>query len=67
MSPSTDRAYRIGQKRNVEVVKLICENTIEERVIELQNMKRDIIDKIISNDDSSITSASLEDIHFVLK
>ena len=30
-------------------------------------MKRDIIDKIISNDDSSITSASLEDIHFVLK
>lgn len=66
-SQATDRAYRIGQKRNVEVVKLICENTIEERVIELQNMKRDIIDKIISNDDSSITSASLEDIHFVLK
>lgn len=66
-SQATDRAYRIGQKRNVEVIKLICENTIEERVIELQNMKRDIIDKIISNDDSSITSASLEDIHFVLK
>lgn len=66
-SQATDRAYRIGQKRNVEVIKLICENTIEERVIELQNMKRDIIDKIISNDESSVTSASLEDIHFVLK
>ena len=35
--------------------------------IELQNMKRDISDKIISNDESSVTSASLEDIHFVLK
>ncbi len=66
-SQATDRAYRIGQKRNVEVVKIICENTIEERVIELQNIKKNIIDRIISNDDSSIINASLEDIHFVLK
>lgn len=64
---ASDRAYRIGQKKNVEVVKLICENSIEQRVVELQNMKRDIIDKVISNDESSVINASLEDIHFVLK
>lgn len=64
---ASDRAYRIGQKKNVEVIKLICENSIEQRVVELQNMKRDIIDKVISDDESSVVNASLEDIHFVLK
>ena len=64
---ASDRAHRIGQTRNVEVIKLICENTIEERVIELQQIKKDLIDKVISNDDSSITSLSKEDIEFLLK
>ena len=64
---ASDRAYRIGQTRNVEVIKLICENSIEERVIELQQIKKDLIDKVISNDDSSITGLSKEDIEFLLK
>ncbi len=62
-----DRTHRIGQKRNVEVIKLIAEESIEQRVIELQEIKKNIIDKVISNDDSSIVNATLEDIAFVLK
>lgn len=64
---ATDRAYRIGQERNVEVIKLICEDSIEQRVVELQNIKKDLFDKVISNDDSSITSLTLEDINYILK
>lgn len=64
---ATDRTYRIGQQRNVEVIKLICEDSIEKRVIELQNMKKDLIGKLISNDESSITKLSLDDLKFILK
>ncbi|MBQ8292577.1 MAG: DEAD/DEAH box helicase [Bacilli bacterium] len=64
---ATDRTYRIGQTRNVEVIKLICEDSIEKRVIELQNLKKDLIDKLISNDDSNITKLTLDDLKFILK
>ena len=36
------RAHRIGQKRNVHVYKLICKQTVEEKVLELQEMKREL-------------------------
>lgn len=63
---ATDRAYRIGQTKNVEVLKLICEDTIEQRVIELQNYKKDIIDKVISDDDTRLKNISVEDLQFIL-
>lgn len=64
---ASDRSHRIGQTRNVEVIKLICEDSIEQRVIELQNKKKDLIDKMISNDESTVVSASIEDIKFMLQ
>lgn len=64
---ATDRTHRIGQERNVEVIKLICQNSIEQRVVELQNKKKELIKELISDDDKSITSMSLEDIRFMLK
>jgi len=64
---ATDRTHRIGQTKTVEVIKMICANSIEQRVIELQNIKKDLIDKLISNDESSVTSVSLEDIRFILE
>ena len=64
---ATDRTHRIGQERNVEVIKLICQNSIEQRVVELQNKKKELIKELISDDDKSITSMSLEDIKFMLK
>ncbi|MGN0144760.1 MAG: DEAD/DEAH box helicase, partial [Clostridium sp.] len=50
---ATDRAHRIGQNNVVEVIKLISNDTIEEKIIELQNSKREMISKVLSNDLSS--------------
>lgn len=48
---ATDRAHRIGQKNTVEVVKLICKGTIEERILELQNKKKILTDALIEGED----------------
>lgn len=51
---ATDRAHRIGQKNPVMVIKLICKDSIEEKVIELQNLKKDLQDTFLKGQDSSI-------------
>ena len=48
---ATDRAHRIGQKNTVEVIKLICKGTIEERILELQNKKKFLSDNLIEGED----------------
>ena len=63
---ASDRTHRIGQTKNVEVIKLIAEGSIEQRVVELQDIKKEVIKQVISDDDGSVTSAKLEDIAFVL-
>ncbi len=47
---ATDRAHRIGQKNVVEVIKLIAQGTIEEKIVELQDSKRELINKILGDD-----------------
>ena len=49
---ASDRAHRIGQKNIVEVIKLIAKDTVEEKVIKLQNEKKQLINKIL--DDNSL-------------
>lgn len=56
---ATDRAHRIGQKNTVEVVKLICKGTIEEKIIQLQEKKKILNDTIIDNDNEDIDIANL--------
>lgn len=48
---ATDRAHRIGQKKTVEVIKLICKGTIEERILELQNKKKFLSENLIEGED----------------
>lgn len=62
---ASDRAYRIGQKRNVTIYKLICKDSIEERVIELQELKKKLTN-VISDDDSMMTSLNIDDLKFLL-
>lgn len=47
---ATDRAHRIGQKKVVEVIKMISEGTIEEKIIELQEEKKQLIEKVVGED-----------------
>ena len=44
---ATDRAHRIGQKNIVEVIKLIAKGSIEEKIINLQESKKEIINEIM--------------------
>ena len=60
---ATDRAHRIGQKNTVEVIHLITKGTIEEKILELQNKKRILSDKLIDKEkrDQNILSNLTED------
>ena len=59
---ATDRAYRIGQKNNVQVYKLITKNSIEEKIYELQQKKSQLIDNVLDNQTSCISKLSREEI-----
>ena len=59
---ATDRTYRIGQKRNVQVYKLITKNSIEEKIYELQKRKEELIDSMLSTNQTFISKLSKEDI-----
>jgi SNF2 family DNA or RNA helicase len=49
---ATDRAYRIGQKRTVYSVKLIAQDSIEERVLALQRKKQRLYNAALTTEDS---------------
>jgi superfamily II DNA or RNA helicase len=52
---ATDRAFRIGQKKNVQVRKLTCVGTLEERIDMLINRKKDLADRIVGAGEAWIT------------
>jgi SNF2 family DNA or RNA helicase len=53
-----DRSYRIGQKKNVVAVRLITPDTIEEKIIKLQNTKKELSDHLIKADASFLHTIS---------
>lgn len=59
---ATDRAYRIGQKNNVQVYKLITKNSIEEKIYELQQKKAELVDNMLSTKTSFINKLSKDEI-----
>ena len=66
---ATDRAHRIGQKNTVEVIHLITKGTIEEKILELQNKKRILSDKLIDGeirDKNILSELTKEDIKNLL-
>lgn len=64
---ATDRTYRIGQKRNVQVYKLITKNSIEEKIYELQQKKAKLIDNMLSTNETFINKLTKEDIMELFK
>lgn len=59
---ATDRAYRIGQKNNVQVYKLITKNSIEEKIYDLQEKKAKLIDNVLDTKTSFINKLSKDEI-----
>lgn len=59
---ATDRTYRIGQRKNVQVYKLITKNSIEEKIYELQERKAKLIDNMLSTKETFLNKLSKEEI-----
>ena len=59
---ATDRAYRLGQKRNVQVVKLIMKDTVEEKIYQLQQRKKSLIDQMIRPGENFLSKLTEEEI-----
>jgi superfamily II DNA or RNA helicase len=61
-----DRAHRIGQTRQVFAYRLIARDTVEEKVLELQQTKRDLADAIITADNSLLHNLTRQDLELLL-
>jgi SNF2 family DNA or RNA helicase len=57
-----DRTYRIGQEKNVVAVRLICPDTIEEKIMKLQETKKDLVGDLIKTESSIYKSLSKKDL-----
>ena len=65
-SQAIDRAHRIGQTKPVFAYRLIAQDTIEEKVLQLQQTKRDLADSIITADNSVIRDLTRDDLDMLL-
>ena len=63
---AVDRTHRIGQDKNVMVYRLVADETIEEKVVELQNRKRDLFDKVVDEGGELSAPLSAADIRELL-
>ncbi|MFP5112502.1 DEAD/DEAH box helicase [Bacillaceae bacterium C204] len=63
---AADRAHRMGQKNVVQVIKLVARGTIEEKMNELQDKKRHLIEEIIDSDEKVMSALTEEDIREIL-
>lgn len=63
---ATDRAFRIGQQRNVFVHKFVCSGTLEERIQQMLDRKREVADGLLAAGENWITELSNEDLKRLL-
>ena len=63
---ATDRAFRIGQRRNVQVRKFVCVGTLEERIDAMIEEKKALAEQIVGTGEGWLTELSTEDLRAVL-
>ena len=61
-----DRAHRIGQTRQVMAYRIICRNTVEEKIVKLQESKRELAEAIVTASESLISQLTAEDLEMLL-
>ncbi|MCL2521623.1 MAG: DEAD/DEAH box helicase [Erysipelotrichales bacterium] len=64
---ATDRSHRIGQKNKVEVIKLIVQDSIEDKIIELQQRKNALVNDILTDDSEFLNNLSTSELIALLK
>ncbi|MFF2885474.1 SNF2 helicase associated domain-containing protein [Paenibacillus sp. NPDC057967] len=63
---AADRAHRIGQKNVVQIIRLVAEGTVEDKMVELQLRKKGLIDDVLEAGNESISSLSEQDLREIL-
>ncbi|MCA9714883.1 MAG: DEAD/DEAH box helicase [Myxococcales bacterium] len=63
---ATDRAHRIGQEKPVNVYRLVCEDTVEQKMVELGARKREIAESALGRDTTTGKKLTMEDIENLL-
>jgi SNF2 family DNA or RNA helicase len=66
-SQAIDRSYRIGQHKNVMAVRLICPETVEEKIQKLQASKKELTAEVIKTDEAFLQSLNKTDLLYLLK
>jgi SNF2 family DNA or RNA helicase len=64
---ATDRAFRIGQRRDVQVRKFVCVGTVEERIDAMIEEKKALADRIVGTGESWLTELSVADLRQVIQ
>ncbi|KAL1934289.1 hypothetical protein VTP01DRAFT_6471 [Rhizomucor pusillus] len=64
-NPAMDRIHRLGQHRPVKITRLIIENSIESRIVQLQEKKTALVESTVDRDTSALDRLSVEDLRFL--
>ncbi|MEM9556963.1 MAG: DEAD/DEAH box helicase [Acidobacteriota bacterium] len=65
-SQAIDRAHRIGQQAPVTAYRLVARDTVEEKILELQERKRELADAIVARDESLLRALTIDDLELLL-
>ena len=60
-----DRAHRIGQQKSVFAYKMICKDSIEEKILHIQERKKQLSDDLVCEDEGFVKSLSEDDIKYL--
>lgn len=60
-----DRTHRIGQTKNIFAYRMICKDTIEDKILQLQDKKRTLAKELIADDATFVKSLSREDVEYL--
>ena len=60
-----DRTHRIGQTKNVFAYKMICKDTIEEKIIKLQEKKKKLSEDLVTADEGFVKTLTEEDVQYL--
>lgn len=63
---AVDRAHRIGQNRHVFAYRLIARDTVEEKILQLQDQKRDLAEALVAADENVLKKLTLDDLQLLL-
>src|SRR3990170_2037546 len=64
---ATDRAFRIGQTRNVQVHKFLCVGTLEEKIDEMIERKKEVAEKVVGSGEGWLTELSTNELKELFK